>query len=166
MKSSTSWPSTSRKYSAMVRPDRPTRSRAPGGSFICPYTSATELEDARLLELEVEIVAFAGPLAHAAEDRPAAVALLHVVDELLMTTVLPTPAPPKRPILPPFTNGAIRSMTLMPVSKMVVFGSRSTNFGVSRWIAQRSFGGDGGPPSTGSPSTLRIRPSAALPPAR
>jgi hypothetical protein len=26
--------------SATVSPDRPTRARAPGGSFICPYTSA------------------------------------------------------------------------------------------------------------------------------
>merc|ERR1719350_2453074 len=41
MKSSTSWPSWSRKYSATVRPVRATRARAPGGSFICPYTRAT-----------------------------------------------------------------------------------------------------------------------------
>ena len=38
MKRSTSRPS-SRKYSAMVRPVRPTRRRAPGGSFIWPKTS-------------------------------------------------------------------------------------------------------------------------------
>ena len=36
----TSCPATSRKYSAMVRPVRPTRILAPGGSFICPYTRA------------------------------------------------------------------------------------------------------------------------------
>ena len=30
----------SRKYSATVRADRATRWRAPGGSFIWPYTSA------------------------------------------------------------------------------------------------------------------------------
>ena len=36
MKNSTSCPSTSRKYSAQVRPVRPTRARAPGGSFIWP----------------------------------------------------------------------------------------------------------------------------------
>src|SRR5258705_8693784 len=59
----------------------------------------------------------------------------------MMTTVLPTPAPPNNPILPPFTNGAIRSMTLMPVSNTSVFGSRSTNFGVPRWIGQRSASG-------------------------
>ena len=40
MKSSTSCPSWSRKYSAIVRPERPTRRRAPGGSFICPNMSA------------------------------------------------------------------------------------------------------------------------------
>ena len=33
----------------------------------------------------------------------------------MMTTVLPTPAPPNAPILPPFRNGQIRSITLMPV---------------------------------------------------
>src|SRR3954471_11550439 len=39
MKSSTSWPPSSRKYSAMVKPDSATRMRAPGGSFIWPNTS-------------------------------------------------------------------------------------------------------------------------------
>ena len=34
----------------------------------------------------------------------------------IMLTVLPTPAPPNRPTLPPLANGHIRSMTLMPVS--------------------------------------------------
>ena len=52
----------------------------------------------------------------------------------------------------------------MPVSKISVLGSRSVNLGVSRWIGQRSVSaGSAGPPSTGSPSTLRIRPRAALP---
>jgi GNAT superfamily N-acetyltransferase len=36
MKSSTSWPSSSRKNSATVRADSATRARAPGGSFIWP----------------------------------------------------------------------------------------------------------------------------------
>ena len=55
-----------------------------------------------------------------------------------MSTVLPTPAPPKRPTLPPLTYGAIRSITLMPVSKISVFGSSSGSAGGSRWIGQRS----------------------------
>ena len=41
MKSSTSWPSSSRKYSATVSPVKATRARAPGGSVIWPYTSDT-----------------------------------------------------------------------------------------------------------------------------
>lgn len=36
MKSSTSWPSWSLKYSATVKPVKATLARAPGGSFICP----------------------------------------------------------------------------------------------------------------------------------
>src|SRR5690606_6315391 len=31
-------PAPSRKYSAIVKPDKATRARAPGGSFICPNT--------------------------------------------------------------------------------------------------------------------------------
>ena len=38
-----------------------------------------------------------------------------------MITVLPTPAPPNRPVLPPLMKGSIRSMALMPVSN---FGLR------------------------------------------
>merc|ERR1719337_203964 len=33
----------------------------------------------------------------------------------MITTVLPTPAPPKSPILPPLQKGSIRSITLIPV---------------------------------------------------
>ena len=40
--------------------------------------------------------------------------------------------------MPPRTYGAIRSITLMPVSKISVVGDRSSKAGGSRWIAQRS----------------------------
>ncbi len=43
MKMRTSWPFTSRKYSAIVTPVRATRARTPGGSFIWPKTSAVLL---------------------------------------------------------------------------------------------------------------------------
>ena len=46
-----------------------------------------------------------------------------------IVTVLPTPAPPNRPILPPLANGQIRSMTLMPVSSSSTDGDSSSNFG-------------------------------------
>ena len=91
-KNSTSWP-WSRKCSATVRPERPTRARAPGGSFICPYTSAhfepgraivllRVLVHAGLDHLVIEVVAFAGALANAGEHRIAAVRLRDVVDQL------------------------------------------------------------------------------------
>src|SRR5687768_2377779 len=59
----------------MVRPERATRARAPGGSSIWPNTRAEELV--------IEVVAFAGALADAGEHAGAAVALGDVVDQLL-----------------------------------------------------------------------------------
>ena len=92
-KKSTSWP-WSRKYSATVRPARPTRARAPGGSFIWPKTSAhfepavepclvRVLVHAGLDHLVIEVVALARALADAGEDRIAAMRLGDVVDQLL-----------------------------------------------------------------------------------
>ena len=49
-----------------------------------------------------------------------------------ISTVLPTPAPPNRPILPPFANGHSRSTTLMPVSKISETASCSSNLGAGR----------------------------------
>jgi hypothetical protein len=72
-----------------------------------------------------------------------------------MITVLPTPAPPNMPILPPWTYGSRRSITLIPVSSMIFFGSSSANGGASRWIGQRSDTWmSSGSASSGSPSTL------------
>ena len=56
----------------------------------------------------------------------------------VMSTVLPTPAPPNRPILPPARYGVSRSMTLMPVSNICLRGSSSSKGGASRWMSQRS----------------------------
>src|SRR4029453_2788064 len=56
-----------------------------------------------------------------------------------ISTVLPTPAPPNRPIFPPLTYGASRSSTLMPVSSISVFGSRSANAGGLRWVSPGSW---------------------------
>ena len=49
----------------------------------------------------IEVVALARTLADAGEQLTAAVLRGDVADELRMSTVLPTPAPPKRPTLPP-----------------------------------------------------------------
>ena len=63
-----------------MRPVRPTRARAPGGSFICGVV--LELGDARLDHL-VQVVPLARAPAHAAKDGEATVGLGDVVDELL-----------------------------------------------------------------------------------
>ena len=41
-------------------------------------------------------------------------------------TVLPTPAPPNSPILPPLLKGQMRSMTLIPVSRISTAAAWST----------------------------------------
>ncbi len=55
-----------------------------------------------------------------------------------MSTVLPTPAPPNRPILPPTTYGVSRSSTLMPVSSISVLPSSWSNAGALRWMPHSS----------------------------
>src|SRR5204863_5562541 len=80
-----------------------------------------------------------------------------------MFTVLPTPAPPKRPILPPFANGQMRSITLMPVSSSSTEGESSSNLGAVRWIERRSSLLMGPASSIGRPSTSMMRPSVPLP---
>ena len=80
-----------------------------------------------------------------------------------MFTVLPTPAPPNRPILPPFANGQIRSMTLMPVSSSSTDGDSSSNFGAGWWMPRRSSDWIGPRSSIGRPSTSMTRPSTPGP---
>src|ERR687888_1402211 len=54
-------------------------------------------------------------------------------------------------------------MTLIPVSKISVFGERSRNVGGSRWIGQRSTSPGASFLSIGSPITFQSRPSVSLP---
>ena len=44
----------------------------------------------------------------------------------MSVTVLPTPAPPNKPTLPPLEIGMIRSITLMPVSRSSVVAACSS----------------------------------------
>src|SRR4029453_6833960 len=46
-----------------------------------------------------------------------------------MSTVLPTPAPPKRPVLPPRVYGSGGAPTLLPVSHISTFVARSAKAG-------------------------------------
>ncbi len=82
MKRRTSWP-WSRKYSAIVRPERPTRRRAPGRLVHLAVDERDLVDHARLGHLEHEVVALARALADAGEDGDAAVLLGEVVDQLL-----------------------------------------------------------------------------------
>ena len=50
----------------------------------------------------------------------------------ISVTVLPTPAPPNRPTLPPLAIGIIKSITLIPVSKIAVSAAWSAYAGGSR----------------------------------
>src|SRR5829696_3192621 len=162
MKRRTSWP-CSRKYSAMVRPERPTRRRAPGGSFICPKTSAVfSITPDSFISSQRSLPSRERSPTPAKTDRPSCSSAMFRMSSW-MRTVLPTPAPPKRPTLPPFTYGASRSMTLMPVSKTSVVGCSSSKVGASRWIGQRSSALTSSPSSMTSPRTLKILRRVASP---
>ena len=172
---STSWPFSSRKYSAMVSPDRATRRRAPGGSFIWPNTStalsstaafspsgvvysASFISSQRSLPSRVR-----SPTPPKTLKPPFSTAVIRISSWI--STVLPTPAPPKRPILPPLAKGQSRSTTLMPVSNTSDTASCSTKEGAGRWIGHLSVSGisPSSRVSSGLPSRLKIRPRVSMP---
>src|SRR5207237_56171 len=163
MNSSTSWPNSSRKYSASVRPVSPTRARAPGGSFIWPKTSAvlsmtpdSFISSHRLLPSRVRSPTPANTL-----KPPCSWAMLRISS--ITMTVLPTPAPPNRPILLPLAKVVTRSMTLIPVSSTFVSTACSLTGGASRWMGRWASDLIGPFPSIGAPITLIIRPRVDLP---
>mmetsp|Transcript_39051 Transcript_39051/g.78084 ORF Transcript_39051/g.78084 Transcript_39051/m.78084 type:complete len:202 (-) Transcript_39051:297-902(-) len=167
-KSSTSWPSTSRKYSATVRAVRATRARAPGGSFIWPYTRAALEPPSSLITPECIISWYKSlpsrvrsPTPANTENPPCALAMLLISS--MITTVLPTPAPPKRPILPPLGYGSIKSITLMPVERTSCSVDCSVKTGASLWIGSYCVASTGPRSSIGSPMTFIMRPSVPSP---
>src|SRR6266568_3634751 len=132
MNSSTSCFCTSRKYSAMVSAERPTRSRVPGGSSIWPNTSAVSLmtPDSVISRNRSLPSRVRSPTPANTDTPPKFFATRKIIS--WMSTVLPTPAPPNRPILPPRTYGVSRSRTLMPVSRISVRGSSWSKAGGGR----------------------------------
>ena len=133
----TSRPSSSRKYSAIVRPVRPTRWRAPGGSFIWPNTNAVlAMTPDSVISWMRSLPSRLRSPTPANTDTPACSWATFRISSWMMT-VLPTPAPPKMPTLPPFLNGQIRSMILRPVSKTstsVVWSSNARRVAVDRQV--------------------------------
>ncbi len=79
----TSRPSSSRKYSAMVRPVRATRWRAPGGSFIWPKAKAVLARTPDSVISAMRSLPSRAALADAGEHGVARVLLGDVPDELL-----------------------------------------------------------------------------------
>ena len=61
-------------------------------------------------------------------DKPLC-ALAMLLMSSIMLTVLPTPAPPNRPTLPPLANGHTKSITLIPVSSKSWEGLNSSYAG-------------------------------------
>src|SRR5712671_4591408 len=103
-KNSTSWPSSSRKYSARVRPDRPTRARAGRLVHLAVDESrlgalAIHVDDARFDHLVIEVVALAGALADPGEHRIAAMRLGDVVDQFHDDDGLADPGAAEQPDL-------------------------------------------------------------------
>src|SRR3984893_1695778 len=162
-KSSTSAPSESRKYSAMVRPVSAIRARAPGGSLIWPKTSVVlSSTSASCISWYMSLPSRVRSPTPANTDRPWCWwAMLRINSWTI--TVLPTPAPPKRPIFEPLTKVQIRSMTLMPVSRISTCVCCSSIAGAGRWIGSISPPEGAGSSSMASPITLNIRPKVSTP---
>ena len=113
----------------MVSADSATRIRVPGGSSIWPKTRAVSLmtPDSVISVMRSLPSRVRSPTPANTEVPPKFLATRVIIS--WMSTVLPTPAPPNRPILPPTTYGVSRSMTLMPVSSISVRPSSWSNAG-------------------------------------
>ncbi len=86
----------------------------------------------------------------------------------MISTVLPTPAPPNMPALPPLGSGANRSTTFMPVVKTSYSVRCSSTDGPRAWMGRMGTSPPdssaiGGRRSMGWPSTLIMRPRTASP---
>ena len=76
----------------------------------------------------------------------------------IINTVLPTPAPPNKPVLPPLTNGHNKSMTLIPVviiSPPLVLSERAAG---GACILRKVLVFKGVLSSSGSPKIFNTRP--------
>ena len=79
------------------------------------------------------------------------------------STVLPTPAPPNSPALPPRSSGTSTSMTLMPVSKISDLVERCASGGGARCTERHSTSDKAASRSMVLPNTSNIRERMALP---
>ncbi len=140
-----------------------TRARAPGGSFIWPNTSAVldKTPDSSISLYKSFPSRVRSPTPANMEYPPCSDAMLRINSWII--TVLPTPAPPKSPTLPPFKNGQSKSITFIPVSKTSDFDDCSVKSGALRWIGYFLVTFGSGFSSIASPITLNMRPSVISP---
>jgi hypothetical protein len=110
-----------------------------------------------------EVVALAGALADAGEHRHAAVLLGDVVDELLDEHGLAHAGAAEEADLAALLVGREQVDHLDARGEISSLGFCSVNFGGSRWIGRNFFAPTGPASSTGSPTTLRMRPRVSGP---
>ena len=147
----------------MVSAERATLARAPGGSFICPNTSAVFLSTLlSSISLYRSLPSLERSPTPANTEYPlCSVAMFRISSWII--TVFPTPAPPKSPTLPPLRNGQIRSITLIPVSSISLPVVCEVSGGESLCIESFSLPSTAGLPSIALPVTSNILPRTLSP---
>jgi hypothetical protein len=111
----------------------------------------------------VEVVALAGALADAGEDRVARVHLGDVVDQLLDQHRLADAGAAEEADLAALGVGREQVDDLDAGDEDLGLGRLLGEVGASRWIGRYSVASTGPFSSTGSPITFRMRPSVASP---
>ena len=138
-KSSTSWFFTSRKYSAMVSAASADAEADAGRLVHLAVDEGGLLDDARLLHLEPQVGALAGPLPDAGEHRHAAVLLGHPVDHLLDDDGLADAGPAEQADLAALHVGLEQVDDLDAGLEHLAPGARAGRRpAASRWISQWS----------------------------
>ena len=165
--SSTSRCSSSRKYSAIVSAAWPMRKRLPGSSFICAnsITMLGSTPAACMSRHSSSPSRQRSPMPQKILTPSSCPIMLWIIS--VSSTVLPTPAPPNRPALPPRSSGTSTSIILMPVSKVSERFERAASDGGSRCTERHCTSlptsPSGAPPSMVLPNTSNMRESVARP---
>ena len=161
--SSTSRCSSSRKYSAIVNAAWPTRNRLPGGSFIWPNTITMfgSTPASFMSRYSSSPSRHRSPIPQKMLTPFWCSIMLWIIS--VSNTVLPTPAPPNRPALPPRSSGTSTSMTLIPVSKISDLVERRASGGGARWTVRHWTSAGAAWRSMAFPKTSNIRESVPLP---
>src|ERR1039458_5166212 len=120
-------------------------------------------QHARRLHVTVKLLAFPAPLAYPAKDPHALLGPFMLGIMSVSNPVLPTPAPPNRPALPPRSSGTRTSMTLIPVSKISDLVERRANGGGARWTVRHWTSAGAAWRSMALPKTSNIRERMPLP---